>query len=459
VLALCAGLAACGENAPQTPGAEPATPQENPSGGNTAAPSGSPGSTTPGSTTPGSTTPGEPAAPTTHGDRPVPTGLTENDLAAAAAAANQFAFELFRQGAPAGQNAVISPLNVRHALALAWAGAGGQTREAMASAMHFSGGSEAEDAQHLALAGLVAHALTAQGEADERPEVSFASRIWVQEGLGLTDGFRPRIEAAYGSGFEAIDIGGDPEGARGRINQWVSGQTRDRIPEVLPMGSISGDTRLVLSAAVYLNAGWVGPFEPESTRDGSFTLAGGEPVDVPMMHQTRWRDHAVTDSYTAVELPYANSPLAMLVVMPTAATLEQFESEMDAPAWAAIVESLGSAEVRLTMPKFEFDTAADLSDPLRAMGMGVAFTENADFSRMTRDEELMIGGVFHGAFLRVDEAGTEAAAATAVTMNVTSAPMEEPEPVVVTIDRPFMLAIRDRETGAVLFLGRVVDPR
>jgi len=440
LIAACAGLVACGPDTPTPRDAESTAPTPAPARDRT---------------TPATQDPARPAAPapTEPGlPRPIPAGVTPANLRAAASAANQFAFDLFRRAAPEGENAVLSPLNIRHALALAWAGAAGQTQADMASVLHFSG---AEHREHANLAGLVAQALTAEG--DDAPEVAFASRIWVQDSLSLADTYQPRLEAAYGTAFDTINFG-NPGAARGTINDWVSEQTRARIPEVLPDGSISADTRLVLTSAVYLKAAWTAPFEKESTRPGPFTPAGARAVQVPMMHQTVYRNHVVTDTHTAVELAYAGSNLAMLLVMP-AGPLDAFEADLDAPALESIVESLDSAEVRLTMPKFEFETTANVADPLKIMGMQVAFTENADFSRMVSEEALMIGGVYHGAFLRVDEAGTEAAAATAITMNVTSAPMEEPEPVVITLDKPFMLAIRDRETGAILFLGRVVDPR
>lgn len=385
--------------------------------------------------------------------REIPEGVTDRDLRAAASASNQFAFDLLRRAAPAGTNAVLSPLNARHALGLALAGAAGQTLLDMGVALHMTG---PEDREHAALAGLVAHALRAEPE--DAPEVSFATRIWVERGLPLAEGYAQRVEQAYGSAFESIDFGADPAAARLHINGWVSGQTRGRIPEVLPDGSIHTDTRLVLGAAVYLNARWSVPFARESTREADFTLADASRVRTPTMHRTARFAHAVAPGHVAVELPYRGSDLSMVIVMPTSGGLDAFEADLDAAAWDAIVERLSVAEIALAMPKFELNTAADLARPLRDMGMAVAFSNRADFSRMVETEPLLIDGVHHGAFLRVDEAGTEAAAATVITMAPTSAPVFT-EPVRITIDRPFLLAIRDRQTGAILFLGRVMDPR
>lgn len=437
-LLACAGLAACGPDSPTTGGSSGTTPTPaNPSN-------------------PAPSTPSNPAPSegTTTTPVPTPPTLSPADLQAAASASNQFALDLFRRAATASENAIISPLNVRHALGVTWAGAAGQTRLDMATALRFS---EAhEDAEHAALMGLLAHAVATEGE--DAPEISGAARVWVQQGRDVVEAFQTRLETTYGAAFAAIDFQGNADAVRGVINRWVAGETRNRIPEVLPRGSVSSDTRLVLSTAIYMNADWVTPFEKESTRNGPFTLASGQSVQVPMMHQSEHQRHAVSESYVAVERPYRGSNLAMLLVMPTTGTLEQFETDLDAPAWEAIVESLGNGEVRLTMPKFEFESAADLAGPLKAMGMAVAFSDQADFSRMVSEESLMIGGVYHGAFLRVDEKGTEAAAATAVTMNVTSAPIMD-EPVEITLDRPFVFAIRDLETGAIVFMGRVVDPR
>ena len=386
-----------------------------------------------------------------------PMGVDDPALRSSALAGNDFAFELLRRSAPAGENAVISPLSVRHAMALAMVGAEGATLEELAAGL----GMEGDEADaHAALASLVAHAIAADPRARENlPEVSFASRIWLQHGYALADGYETRVGSAYGAAFESIDFGADPERARTEVNGWIEDQTRNRIQNLLPGGSVSEQTRLILSNAVYLNATWSRQFFRDSTRDGTFTLAGGQQVRTPMMHQTAWFRHRITGQYQAIEMGYVGSDLAMLVVMPTRRPLEAFEASMDAEAWAAIVDDLVGGEVVLTMPKFEQRQMADVGSSLEAMGMERAFTPDAEFGRMASHEPVMIGGVFHGAFIRVDEAGTEAAAATAISMPAGAAPGEYVPPPRLTIDKPFLFAIRDTTTGAIVFLGRVMDPR
>jgi serpin B len=214
-------------------------------------------------------------------------------------------------------------------------------------------------------------------------------------------------------------------------------------------------TRLVLTNAIYFNAAWDNPFEPNLTEDGPFYLLDGGEVTVPMMRQTESFGYAEGEGYQAVELLYDGRELSMVILLPEAGEFETFEGSLDAARVDAIVAALAHREVALKMPKFEFDSDFSLQDPLVAMGMPDAFAEVADFSGMTGNRDLFIADVIHQAFVSVDEAGTEAAAATAVIMAELAVPAE---PVEVTVDRPFVFLIRDIETGAILFVGRVVNP-
>jgi serpin B len=214
-------------------------------------------------------------------------------------------------------------------------------------------------------------------------------------------------------------------------------------------------TRLVLTNAIYFNAAWEYPFEEDATYSGAFYLLDGGEVTVPMMTQMESFKYTEGDGYQAVELPYDGRELSMVILLPGEGHFGAFESSLDADLVAAIIEDLESGEVALTMPKFEFESEFGLKQTLAAMGMPIAFTGEADFSGMTGSRELSIAEVIHKAFVSVDEAGTEAAAATAVVMELTAMPGE---PVEVTIDHPFIFLIRDIETGTILFIGRVVDP-
>ena len=191
------------------------------------------------------------------------------------------------------------------------------------------------------------------------------------------------------------------------------------------------------------------------TQDGLFYLLDGVEVTVPMMRQTESFGYAEGDGYQAVELPYDGGELSMVLLLPQAGQFEAFEGSLDAEQVGAILGRLEHRQVTLTMPTFEFESSFSLKETLAAMGMPLAFLESADFSGMTGNRDLFIADVVHKAFVSVDEAGTEAAAATAVVMTLTAVP---DTPVEVTIDHPFIFLIRDIESGAILFVGRVVNP-
>jgi serpin B len=255
--------------------------------------------------------------------------------------------------------------------------------------------------------------------------------------------------------LRVLDFAGAPEESRVTINDWVSEETEGKIENLIPQGAIDPLTRLVLTNAIYFNAAWANPFEKDATQDGPFTLLDGSQVTVPMMRQTESFGYTRGEGYQAVELPYDGREMSMVILLPDRDGFEPFEDSLDAERVQAIVEDLEYGQVVLTMPKFEFDSGFSLKEALIAMGMPAAFSGGADFSGMTGDRALSIADVIHKAFVSVDEEGTEAAAATAVVMVESAMPGQ---PVEVTIDCPFIFLIRDIETGAILFVGRVVDP-
>jgi serpin B len=216
---------------------------------------------------------------------------------------------------------------------------------------------------------------------------------------------------------------------------------------------------MILVNAIYLKAPWAIPFDENVTRLAPFSLLDGSTVEVPFMARSdKSMDYAAGDGWRAVELPYAGDELAMLVLLPDEGALGAVEGELSGNLIDRAASALAPTDVVLELPKWDIETKVELSTMLAALGMPTAFTDAADFTGMTTDEALQIGFVVHQANITVDEAGTEAAAATAVGIEATAAPVEEPEPILVTVDRPFLYALRDRETGAVLFLGRVTRP-
>jgi serpin B len=211
----------------------------------------------------------------------------------------------------------------------------------------------------------------------------------------------------------------------------------------------------VLTNAIYFLANWSSPFEPEATQPGSFFVDPTTEVTVDMMHQADYFNYATGDGYAAIDLPYIGNDLSMLLLVPEAERFAEVEAQLSAGMLNTVVDSLESRNVELAMPKWQFESGFSLAATLQALGMPSAFSGAADFSGMTSVEDLFISDVIHQAFIAVDEAGTEAAAATAVMMAGSALP---PEPVSLTVDRPFVFVIRDAPTGAVLFMGRVTDP-
>ncbi|HDS29033.1 MAG TPA: serpin family protein, partial [Candidatus Acetothermia bacterium] len=229
-----------------------------------------------------------------------------------------------------------------------------------------------------------------------------------------------------------------------------------RMAELLTPGTVDASTRLVLVNALYLLAAWESPFLPENTSLGTFTLTSGETTSVPLMRQTAVIPYTCTDTAQVVDLAYEGGDLALLIALPREGiTLSEVESVLTPEVIAAWVEALESTHVTIHLPPFRLRTAMSLRDPLQAMGMPLAFSDQADFSGLAGRTDLTIDDVIHEAFIDVDEAGTEAAAATAVVIRVTSLPLE---PVSFRADRPFLFLLRERHTGTILFMGRVEDP-
>jgi serpin B len=297
-------------------------------------------------------------------------------------------------------------------------------------------------------------------KSDERFRLNIANALWGQEGHPFHEDFIALLNENYGAGLRLLDFVADAEAARQQINTWVSDQTQGRIQDLIPAGAVTEITRLVLTNAVYFKAGWTSKFDPEFTDDETFTLLDGSTVEVPMMVQENTYQYASGDGYEAILLPYQGNRMGMVILLPTADNFAAFEESLDAEQFAAIVGDLDWEKVLLYMPRWENESAFGLGDALVGLGMVDAFDPNAaDFSGMadTTNERLFISAVIHKAFVKVDESGTEAAAATAVIMGATAVQEEEP-PIELRLDHPFIYAITDQQSGTILFLGRVLNP-
>jgi serpin B len=379
------------------------------------------------------------------------------DASSAAAAAHDFGLALYASvaGADPNANLLLSPASIALALSMARAGARGETAAEMDAVLRDLGTDE-----HAAWIAALDAALSARS--GQFPDLSGEPREvtlrivnapFAQRGFALQPAYLDALAGRFGAGLRLVDYAGATEGARRLINAWVADETEQRIEELLAQGILTTDTRLVLVNAIYLKAAWQTAFVEGATQPAPFTRGDGLAVDVPFMHTSAALPFAAGAGWRAVELPYVGGKLSMLVIVPD--DLAAFASGLDGAGLAAITESLSSTRVELALPKFGFESRFELNEPLAGLGMPTAFTELADFSGISTQERLLISAVIHQANIDVDEKGTEAAAATAVVMERTSAPAPG---IALTVDHPFLIALRDRATGAVLFLGRVANP-
>jgi serpin B len=381
------------------------------------------------------------------------------ELAELAAGNSAFALDLYQQLASQEGNLFYSPYSISSALAMTYAGAEGNTAEEMAAVLHFL---ENEDQLH---AGFNALDQYLEGLAEmDIPEdqgdpfqLNIANSIWGQKDFSFEEQFLNTLAVNYGAGLRLLDYIQAPEESRQTINQWVSDQTKKKIQDLIPEGAITTDTRLVLSNAIYFKATWMETFEESLTEDSIFYGLDGEEIDVEMMSTGSDASYAYYqgDGFQVVALPYVGGQVSMLVIIPDEGTFKEFEAGFSSEQLDEIVSKMTYSPIALKFPKFEFESEISLAQTLAAMGMPEAVSTAADFSGMTGDKDLFISDVFHKAFVGVDEEGTEAAAATAVIMSLTSAPMD---PLQLTVDRPFLFAIREHQTNSILFMGRLVSP-
>jgi serpin B len=383
-------------------------------------------------------------------------GAASNEQSLVIQGNSAFAFELYQALKGKERNLFYSPYSISSALAMTYAGARGDTAQQMADTLRFM---LEQDRLHPAFnwldAELASRGKGAQGKDGEGFRLNIVNAIWGQKDYSFLPAFLDVLAENYGAGLRILDFINEAEKSRVTINDWVSDQTEGRIKDLIPQGAIDALTRLVLTNAIYFNAAWECPFDEQVTADGPFYLLDGGQVTVPMMRQTESFGYTDGEGYQAIELLYDGGELSMVILLPASGNFEAFEEGLQAQMVNDIINGLQPSEVALTMPKFEFESEFSLKDVLAEMGMPIAFSEAADFSGMTGNPELCISEVVHKAFVAVDEAGTEAAAATAVIMELTAVPAP---PVEVTIDRPFIFLIRDIETGAILFVGRVLNP-
>lgn len=386
------------------------------------------------------------AATPAHGDS---SAAPDEELVAAI---NEFGFDLLRETSAEGENTIVSPFSVATALSMTHAGARGVTAEEMAEVLHVS---EMEPEKlHKSWADLLASSL-----GEDATTFHVANSLWADEGVPFETEFLDVNRDSFGAEIRTLDL--QAPKAADEVNSWVSEQTEDLIPEIVSQGDLE-QSLLELVNAIYFLGDWKLPFEAESTHDETFTLVNGDAIDVPMMRAFESWQYADSVDYQAVRMAYEGGTHAAYVIVPRDTSVWELLEDTDVARLQVMRERMEEQDGSVTMPLFELEWGDDLAAPLEQMGMGSAFGIGADFSgiseELAKDPGLYITHVLHKTYLRVDEEGTEAAAATSVGIGALSA---EPvtEPFELRADKPFIFALMDERSGALLFLGVIADPR
>jgi serpin B len=369
-------------------------------------------------------------------------------------AGNTFAARLYKELADthAGKNLFLSPISIQVALAMCAVGAKGETRRVLADLI---GAPENVDEQNRQYASLLK---SIHGDGQRPFQLVTANALWGQQGYGFKAAFQEAIADFYDGALHVVDFRTQPDKAVKTINAWVSDKTSAKINELINRDLIDKDTCLILTNAIYFKGPWEGEFEKASTKDQDWHGPGAI-RKVPTMHEEGGYLYYENNDFQALELPYKGRQLSMLVVLPRKKNgLPMLEEQWaTGDAYLQATEGLDHEEaVLVSLPRFKMETAFELKAVLCAMHADLAFSVEADFSGIG-EEPLKIAEVVHKAFVEVNEEGTEAAAATAVTMDLKSV-SPSPQPKVFQADHPFLFFIRDRKTNTVLFSGRVLDP-
>lgn len=374
-----------------------------------------------------------------------------------------------------GKNAMVSAFSIQEALGMTWLGAEKTTAKEMGKALRFTPES------HSVLNTLSLKLLSKQAPEVKPGEGGFGSRamdaqeiaveneIWAQVGRTWRRSYLEGLAAWYGTKVNELDFFHDPAGSRKTINEKVAETTRNRIKDLIPDGGITMDTRLVLTNAIYLKTPWADPFDKKATENGTFRMSFFNRVRTPFVKQLAVQRYAEGKGWKAVEKTFRRAEgdrgqLSMVFILPDEGTFEDFEKGLSGERLVEIVRALSSRmeTVRLELPKFKFTSPSmSLKDAMQALGMKRAFGNSAEFGGMCGKQDLYVGNIYHKTFIALEEGGVEAAAATAVVMMKKKSlrqPLSEPKIYEFIADRPFFFAIRDTETGAFLFFGRVMDP-
>jgi serpin B len=379
---------------------------------------------------------------------------------------NKFALELFAKLQKTKGNLFFSPFSISTALAMTHAGARNETESQMTEVLHFpvstklamdSSSKSIPDKRQFAISfGKIIKDLNNRGR-EGSYTLTVANALWGQKNYGFLKEFLDLIESSYDGRLNEVDFISAAETARQTINAWVEKKTNGKIKNLIGPGALDSMTRLVLTNAIYFKGNWARQFEEKRTSVAPFTLTDGRKIDVPIMNQKAEFGYIETDTFQALDLPYVNEELSMIIMLPKKFdALDEFEKTFTPENLTQWLAKIHKREVVVFVPKFKMASQFSLADVLKSMGMKDTFSSDADFFGMNGKRDLCISAVIHKAYVEVNEEGTEAAAATGVVMRLTS--VGPPIPVF-RADHPFLFLIRDNLTGSILFIGRVANPR
>jgi serpin B len=378
------------------------------------------------------------------------------DIPTIAKESNAFAVDLYGKLSSKPGNLFFSPASITSAFAMAYAGARGTTASEMASTLHFA---LPPDRLHPAMGALLAQL----NGAHQNYELHMANALWAEKDQHFLPDYTSLMKRDYAAGFQPVDFKSNPEAARALINTWVADQTKQKILNLVPPGSVTPLTRLILTNAIYFKAAWADQFSKSQTQTEDFHLSAAKTVKADLMHETKSGQYFRGSGFQALELPYLHDELSMIVLLPDSPDgLPALEKSLTAANLDKWISSLAHEQtIIITFPQFKITQQFELSSALEALGIKQAFHPNtADFSGITGDKSFSISAAIHKAYIDVDEQGTEAAAATAVIMlSMAMRPSAPPPPpIIFRADHPFLFLIRDNSSGAILFLGRLTDP-
>jgi serpin B len=361
---------------------------------------------------------------------------------------NEFAWDLYGRLSQQKGNVVFSPYSISTALAMTYGGARGKTADEMAKTLHFT---LPQERLHPAFGELMREMQPKGQNPPYRLEV--ANGLWTQQGFPIMKEFQDLVGKHYGAGLTSLNFQHDAKGARQTINHWVAERTHNKINNFLAPEDVKAETRLILTNAAYFKASWLQPFDKNQTKQEDFEVAPGRTVKVPMMHLSKGRfNYHTGNDFQILEMPYKDNRLDLVILLPTnRGQLADLEKGLTAVKVEASLSRLTVNEGDVALPSFKVEFRTKLRDDLQALGMSLPFSDVADFSGI--NGSFRISKVVHQAMINVDEQGTEAAAATAVIGNVSAVRRRFS----FRADHPFLFLLRDKRTGAILFLGRVTE--